>query len=157
MTGRVKDACVKEIRNAHDPHQYTLSNYGTDTYNTTIAIVSKPADSDIVELCDEWHPVLGMPEAYLTRYLKTRSKYRMNSAIDNPGNVAYDELELDRKYKEYIRSSDEAQEALDAIAERVASGEEIVLVCFEEEGERCHRHVLSRMVEARVNLCFSIQ
>lgn len=151
MSGRIQCASVNDIRKSHDPGQSTLSQYGTNTHDTTIAIVRLPRDSDICDVCDEWEPALGMPEKNLERFLKIRAKYRMNSAIDNPGNVAYDELRLDHVYRNYITESDKAQKAIDSIVRRVRDGENITLVCFEEEGERCHRHVLQQIIETRVS------
>ncbi|AGM11410.1 hypothetical protein M199_gp256 [Halogranum tailed virus 1] len=155
MTGRLKQACFHTLSDKHDPNQATLQNYGADCNETKIAVVRKPNDTGILDVTDEWTPVLGMPEKYLKKFWKRRSEYRMNSAIDEPGDRAYEDLDLDEKYVEYIRNSDEAQRAIDDLVRRLRTGESITLVCFERENEHCHRHVLLDMIAKRAANDFS--
>lgn len=155
MSGRLKQACFSSISDKHDPNQATLGNYGADCSNTTIAVVRKPNDTGILEVTDEHIPALGMPEKYLKRFWKRRSEYRMNSAIDNPSDRAYEDLELEKKYVEYVRGSDEAQQAIDELVGRLRTGESITLVCFEKENEHCHRHALLDMIAKRAANDFS--
>jgi uncharacterized protein (DUF488 family) len=97
-----------------------------------------------------------MPEKYLSKFLKRRSEYRMNSAIDNPTNRAYDDLELDDKYTEHVRDSEKAQSAITSLVSRLDDGEEVTLVCYEESHQRCHRHLLMEMIDSRSESDFQL-
>jgi uncharacterized protein YeaO (DUF488 family) len=58
-------------------------------------------------------------------------------------NAAWDELEFERRYRKYLNDSTLAREALEDLRTRIAGGEDLVLVCYENtEQKRCHRTVL---------------
>jgi len=149
MSGRVKQACIHSLSDDYDPNQSTLEDYGSDVKETKISVMSSP-NEDMLSVVDEAYPELGMPEKLLQKFWKRRSDYRMNSAIDDPHNRAYTELNLDEEYREYIRGSQEAQRALSELVNRVRSGEQVTLVCVEESHEMCHRHVLREMLLTRI-------
>ncbi|MBS3793064.1 DUF488 domain-containing protein [Candidatus Bipolaricaulota bacterium] len=46
--------------------------------------------------------------------------------------------------------SQESQERLTQIAEKVAENKDIRLICYEGEGEHCHRHILKSLVEEKL-------
>lgn len=149
MNDRVDEACYHSL--SDDPDQPSLDSFGVDTKETRIAVVRAPNDTGILDVVDEWEQALGMPEDALEKFWKWRAAYRSNDAVDHPSDRAYDELELDEVYLEHLRSSPEAQRALDDIVRRVESGERVVLVCFEEPHKRCHRHILANVIEARLS------
>jgi uncharacterized protein (DUF488 family) len=91
-----------------------------------------------------------MPAQALQNFLERRSGYRSNSAIDNPHNRAYEDENLSTIYQSYIEQSYEANKRLDETVERLLSGENITLVCYEQDGEKCHRHILVDILEERV-------
>lgn len=154
MSSRLKEASIYSVSNRYDESQHTFDNFGIDTNSTTIAVVSRPTDR-MLEVTDEWLPELGMPENYLSIFLKRRNQYRGNSAIDEPANRAYTDLSLDERYVEYIRNSDDAQIAITQILSRIDAGETITLVCYEESHEMCHRHALIELIEHRMQSKFS--
>jgi uncharacterized protein YeaO (DUF488 family) len=154
MSSRLKEASISSVSSRYDEGQHTFDNFGIDTNSTTIAVVSLPTER-MREVTDECFPELGMPEKYLSKFLKLRNQYRKNSAIDEPANRAYTELSLDERYVEYIRNSGDAQIAITQIMSRIESGETITVVCYEESHEMCHRHVLIELIENRMQSDFS--
>jgi len=150
MAGVLRETDYHSIKEDFESDQQQLSAYCEDK-PTTIAVVSKPRDTGIEEMCDEWWPELGMPERHLERFWSYRSGFRTNSAVENPTQRAYDEARLDHYYDRHIRTSDEAQDALRRLVSRLENGEDITLVCFEESPLPCHRHKLIEIVEARLS------
>lgn len=152
MSGRIDEMCFWTLEETVDPDQRSLHEYTSAPGSTTIAVVREPNDTGIVDVCDEWAQSLGMPKDALRDFWELRSQYRENDGVYRPSDRAYRELELDERYVEYVRHSDEAQTALDDIVDRILSGEDITLVCFEEDGKCCHRHELLSMIESRLSL-----
>ena len=151
MVGVLRETNYHQIREDYESDQQQLSAFSDDDDPTTIAVVSRPRDTEIDVMCDEWMPALGMPEKHLERFWKYRSGFKTNSAVDNPTQRAYDEARLDHYYNRHIQTSDEAQKALSELVCRLNNGEDITLVCFEERPEPCHRHRLKEIVEARLS------
>ena len=52
------------------------------------------------------------------------------------------EHEFGKQYIAYLGISEDAQEKLDHIRELLKSGKTITLLCYEPEGEFCHRHLI---------------
>ena len=150
MSGRLQETHYKSVQAAYESDQQQLLQYSDDE-PTTIAVVRKPRDTGIEEICDEWCPELGMPERHLKRFWSYRSGFKTNSAVDNPIERAYEEARLDHYYEQYLRRSDEAQQALSDIVRRLDNGEDITLVCFEEPQEPCHRYKLIEVLTARLD------
>lgn len=150
MAGRLKEQDFASLKEAYDPDQSSLSQF-CGAGDTTIAVVRKPNDTGIDAVCDEWCPELGMPEQALSDYWELRSAYEDNQYVSNhdAANRAFNEAELTERFEEYVRTTDEAQEALDKLVERLDAGENITLVCFESDGKKCHRHILMQMIEKR--------
>lgn len=150
MAGRLKEQDFASLKEAYDPDQSSLSQF-CGAGDTTIAVVRKPSDTGIDAVCDEWCPELGMPEQALSDYWELRSAYEDNQYVSNhdAANRAFNEAELTERFEEYVRTTDEAQEALDKLVERLDAGENITLVCFESDGKKCHRHILMQMIEKR--------
>jgi uncharacterized protein YeaO (DUF488 family) len=58
-------------------------------------------------------------------------------------NAAWDELDFEERYREHLANSAGAQEAIAELRSRLAAGEDLVLVCYENtDQKRCHRTVL---------------
>jgi hypothetical protein len=148
MTGVLREESYEVVKEKAESEQCQLSSF-VDTGPTTIAVVRLPRDTQIEQYCDEWLPELGMPQKHLKRFWQYRSGFRTNSAVDNPTERAYREARLDYHYGRYIRTSDEAQKALNAIVGRLSDGEDITLVCFEKTADACHRHYLKEIIESR--------
>lgn len=149
MSGRLSQTDYHSIRDEYDPDQSSLFDYGGDANATTVAVVRLPRETGIDEMCDEWWPELGMPEDALKQFWSLRSDYRANRDVDNPDERAFREAGLGPRYREHVRNSDEAQQRLNEAVERLEDGEDLTLVCFEEEGKPCHRHILCEFIENR--------
>jgi len=154
MSLPLSESCVHSLSDTQDENQSSFDRFGVGSNETFIAVVSRPTER-ILEVTDECMCELGMPDDLLEKYLQKRSQYRLNSAIDNPSDRAYTELELDRKYCEYVKNSFEAQSAISELVSRLDSGEYITIVCFEKSG-KCHRHLLCDILESRVNNNFDL-
>lgn len=147
MVGDVSEQSFASLKDSIESEQTHLSSFGSAQSPTTIAVVRAPRDTGIDDLCDEWIPELGMPKWALERFWEFRSGYRTNTAVDNPTQRAWNDAKLDYHYRNYLNSSEEAQAALQLIVDRLYSGEDITLVCFEERPDPCHRHILLERIE----------
>lgn len=150
MRGSVTETHYAEVREQAKSAQSQLSSFSSESQATTIAVVTEPRNTGIDKHCDEWRPELGMPERALKSFWSYRSGYRTNSAVSKPTERAYKDANLDERYRSYLEHSDEAQASLDELAEHVDSGGDITLVCFEEPGKPCHRHLLLSVLKTRI-------
>lgn len=100
---------------------------------------------------DENRPELGPPEDLLDETKAAADRLEADGRAETAAhNAAWEETDFEARYREYVQSSESAQEALDDLAERVRGGEIVVLVCYEGEDKRCHRRLLGEMLETRV-------
>jgi Protein of unknown function, DUF488. len=148
MSGRLKEIAFSELKEKHLSPQSSLTEY-SGTEPTYIAVVSEPR-GNIEDVADEVWTELGMPEWALKKFLARRAGYRSNSAISNAHNQAYVDMDLDSVYKRHLQKSNEAQARVLEAVERLTSGENITLVCYESSGEKCHRHLLIDKIADRV-------
>lgn len=149
MVGELNEAYLSELREEDaDEDQQSLFDFSDDSQHTatTIAVVSKPNDTGILEHTDEYMPHLGMPRSVLDDFQKLRAQMNEMSATQEH-NKAYEKLDLDRQYREHLRSHQGAQLAMKEIVNRLRDGEDITLVCFEKEPKKCHRHILMEFIE----------
>lgn len=62
-------------------------------------------------------------------------------------NEAWDAVDVEDRYQRYLETSPDAQDAISALEDRLAAGEDLVLVCYENTDEkRCHRTVLKGVI-----------
>lgn len=148
MTGRLGETSYASVKEQYHSDQQSLSAYG-DINETTIAVVRRVGGSSIDTYCDEHMPELGMPEKPLTLFRELRAGYQTNSAVDDPHNKAFDDANLAKEYHDYINESTEALHSINEISHRLNAGENITLVCFENAGHRCHRHLLIDLIIAK--------
>lgn len=97
---------------------------------------------------DENVPALA-PPADLLDETKTRQAELEDRGLDDATahNRAMDDVDFDDRYRDYLRSSGEAGEALAALRDRLDRGEDVALVCYENtEEKRCHRTLLREHV-----------
>jgi hypothetical protein len=148
MSGRIDETNYSEVKENHLSSQAELAEF-TEQQTTYTAVTSLPRRS-IGEYVDEVWPELGMPEWALNRFLERRAGYRGNSAVDDPHERAYEDVHLNGIYQNYLNESKEAQNRLHEAVERLISGENITLVCYEDAGQSCHRHILVSVIRERV-------
>lgn len=148
MSGRLQEISFSELKERQQSTQASLDDYATSD-TTYVAVVSLPT-GNIEDIADEVWESLGMPEKALKNFLARRSGYRSNSAIDKPHNQAYADIGLTEIYRAHIEESDAATRRISDATERLVSGENITLVCYEPKGKECHRHLLIDMIEQEV-------
>lgn len=92
---------------------------------------------------DENVPELGPPEPLLDETKARAEDLRLAGFCDEEAhNAAWDETDFAARYCDHLATSTAAAAALDRLADRVRDEEDLMLVCFEGEEKRCHRHLL---------------
>jgi hypothetical protein len=113
-------------------------------------VVSDPNDTGILEATDEFYPELGMPSHALNEFRYIRESYNAKNPV-RKHNEAFIKANLDGAYTSHLQFNEEAQQAVEEIAERVVNGEDITLVCFEKPPKKCHRYILQDHIRKRVD------
>lgn len=159
MTGRLQEISFAELKQQQQSSQASLSEYCNES-ETYIAVVSEPR-RNIEDIVDEVWPELGMPTWALKKFLARRAGYQTNSAIDDPHNQAYIDMNLSAIYYNHLQNSNEAKRRIAESVNRLVAGENITLVCYETGGDKCHRHLLidkiSKQVERRESSKFTLR
>lgn len=155
MSGSLAESHYQVVKEQHTSNQLLLSDYSTDSSPTTIAVVTDAADSPISQYCDETMPALGLPEQHRKRYRQYRAGFVTNSAVDSPEHRAFTEANIEQQYREYLKTSDEAQSALCEVVRRLREGEDVTLVSFEKPSEPSHRAILKDVIESRLDSKFT--
>jgi uncharacterized protein YeaO (DUF488 family) len=93
---------------------------------------------------DENVPGVAPPEDLLDEFKTRCDDLEMRGlCAEGAHNAAWDELDFEERYREHLSDSTAAREALADCRERLADGEDLVLVCYENtEQKRCHRTIL---------------
>jgi uncharacterized protein YeaO (DUF488 family) len=118
---------------------------------TRVGVVRRPMAWFRGEI-DENVPELSPPEEFLEEFKQRHEDLKMRGMCDEGAhNAAWEELRFEEQYREYLADSTAAESALSGLAERIESGEDLVLVCFEADNKQCHRHALLNEVEGRVS------
>lgn len=100
---------------------------------------------------DENRPELGPPEELLDEVKQRHEDLKMQGMCDEGAhNAAWEDCSFDERYREHLADSSTAQETVDELTQAVENGTTIVLVCFEGENKRCHRHTLVEEIESRL-------
>ncbi len=136
----------------------------SETYHAALAhdLVEVPDDATLVGVVrrptgwfrseiDENHPELGPPEGLLESLQDRREDLKMQGMCHGGAhNAAWENMDFGERYREHLAESEPTQAALSGLADRVAGGEDIVLVCYEGDSKRCHRRLLENELDARV-------
>jgi len=157
MSGKLDEVAFSTLKEQQQSAQSSLTEYSNES-ETYIAVVSEPRYG-IEDYVDEVCRPLGMPSWALKKFLARRSGYQTNSAIDDAHNQAYVDMNLRSIYQSHLQK-EPVQSQLAELTERLASGENITLVCYESGSDKCHRHLLidelSKRVESRENCKFEL-
>ena len=97
---------------------------------------------------DENVPALGPPEDLLAE-AKTRQEALEAEGVDDAEahNAAMDDVDFDERYLAHLDESAAAREAITEIRNRLAAGDDVALVCYENTDEkRCHRTLLGERI-----------
>ncbi|MFB6106257.1 MAG: DUF488 family protein [Halobacteriaceae archaeon] len=102
---------------------------------------------------DENHPSLGPPPALLDEFQDLREDFEMRGlCAEGAHNAAWDDLDVETRYREHLQTDAAAREAVDELVDRVRGGEDVALVCFENtEQKRCHRTALLDHLRERLD------
>lgn len=139
MTGRVGETYVAAV-------QHDIADLSDETL---VGVVRRPTgwfraavDENVLEL--------GPPVDLLDETKARAEDLRLAGFCDEEAhNAAWNEVEFSTRYREHLDAPD-ADDALNCLAERVRNGEDLVLVCFEGDDKRCHRHLLVQELRDRV-------
>ena len=101
---------------------------------------------------DENITALAPPEDLFTDFQDRRDELEAEGHSEEAAhNQAWTDVDYDRRYREHIEAAPEAQAAVNELLDRVESGADIALVCYENtEHKRCHRTVLRGHLEAEL-------
>lgn len=100
---------------------------------------------------DENYRELGPPAHLLDEVQAATEDLKLQGVCaEGAHNAAWDEVGFAQRYREYLDDSEEARAALDDLLALVRDGEDVVLVCYEGDDKRCHRHVLKERIEERL-------
>jgi len=100
---------------------------------------------------DANYPALGPPEPLLEETKDVQEAFELDGMCDTGAhNAAWEETNFEARYRDYLADSPEADATLDGLESRVRDGETVVLVCFEGEDKRCHRHLLLEALRDRL-------
>lgn len=137
----------------HDTYVAALQHELVDLPSEIVllGVVRKPTPW-LYGVVDENEAALGPPTSLLEGVKDRQSELEEAGHSDvEAHNLAMEELSYDNRYLEYIDSSPDAKVAIEAIINRLKSGEEVALVCFENsEEKRCHRTLLREYIESRM-------
>lgn len=114
-----------------------------------IGVVRRPTPW-ILAVVDENIPALGPPGTLLEEVKARQTTLREDGLGDaDAHNQAMNDVGYDERYRRHLRESAEAIRAIGRIRERLANGEDIALICFENTDEkRCHRTLLKARILA---------
>ena len=153
MNGSVDELYLSELHSrSRGEEQSSLSSFGAggeDELGTVVAVVTDPTGG-IRDASDEFRPELGMPERFLQQLRRERAEYEDSDSVE-AHNGAVEKLNLKDLYREHLEEDDEARNSIEEFANRVVSGEEIKLVCFEKPPKWCHRHALVEKIREQAN------
>ncbi|MCU4925562.1 DUF488 domain-containing protein [Halobacteria archaeon AArc-dxtr1] len=97
---------------------------------------------------DENVPALGPPADLLEEVQEAESGLKMRGlCAEEAHNAAWEQVGFESRYRTHLTKSGAAKEAIESLRDRLAEGESIALVCFENTAtKRCHRSVLQELI-----------
>lgn len=136
MTGRVFDTYVAALQ--HD-HADVPDDAGR------VGVVRRPT-SWLHGVVEENFPALGPPDELLDAVSSKREHLEASGVEDTAAhNRAMDAVDFDERYLDHLHQSPAAVAAFGTLVGRLAAGEDVVLVCYENTADkRCHRTLLRR-------------
>lgn len=130
MTGTVADTYVAALQHGRfDPGEATL-----------VGVVRRPTRWFNAAV-ERNRPALGPPESLLEEFRTRREEFEIRGLCEEGAhNTAWDAIDFVERYRDYLAGSPDAGDAVEELRARVAAGEDLVLVCYENtDKKRCHR------------------
>jgi hypothetical protein len=102
---------------------------------------------------DENRLALGPPPALLDEFKRRKQAFELRGMCDEGAhNAAWNDVGFADRYRTHLDESEAAREAVVELAARLRAGESLVLVCYENPGQkRCHRTLLRDRVVAQLS------
>lgn len=140
MTGELYDTYVAAL-------QHDLADLPDGT--TRVGVVRRPT-SWFSGSVDENVAALAPPEPLLDEVKAEQEAFEMSGICDEEAhNAAWDAADFAARYRAHLDESEDASRALEELRNRLADGEVLALVCYENtEKKRCHRTILRERIEA---------
>lgn len=134
MVGTVTDTYVAAL-------QHGIADLPDGT--ATVGVVRRATPWFYAQV-DENQPALGPPEPLLAEVKERHEALVADGMGDAEAhNAAMEEANYDERYLEHLDASTDAQAALADLRDRLAAGQDVALVCYENTAEkRCHRTLL---------------
>lgn len=97
---------------------------------------------------DENVPALGPPASLLTETKRTAERLESEGVSTTEAhNRSWEETAFSSRYREYLSTDETARAAIVEVRKRLAAGESLALVCYENtEEKRCHRTILRDVI-----------
>lgn len=132
--GRLTDTYVAAL-------QHDLADLPPET--TLVGVVRHPTPW-FHGAVDENRPVLGPPPDLLDAVRERQDDLEMRGiCAEEAHNAAWDEVDFGERYRAHLETDAAARDAVEALERRLAAGESLTLVCYENtEQKRCHRTIL---------------
>jgi len=130
--------------------QHDLVELSPDT--TLVGVVRRPTGWFHAAI-DENRPELGPPRDVLETFRDAEEDMKMQGLCEEGAhNAAWDQVGFESAYRSYLETAADAQAALSDLEDRLAGGESITLVCYENtEKKRCHRTILRDRLEEPIS------
>ncbi|ELY98280.1 hypothetical protein C482_12207 [Natrialba chahannaoensis JCM 10990] len=118
---------------------------------TTLVGVVRSLTSWFHAVVDENIPELGPPANLLDAVQTAEEDLKMRGICDEGAhNAAWDQVGFAEAYRDHLQTGHDAERALESLTDRLAAGENLALVCYENtEKKRCHRTILCDVLENR--------
>jgi len=150
MTGSIDTMSLSDAKTDSASDQSRLASFGSDTNETTYIGVVRSEQSALRATVDELEQRLAPPEELFFHWLRTKKQLVNDGMLKtNAHNEALDRVNYFGRFEDHLNTMD-AQAALTSIISRVESGEDIVLVCYCDDGKQCHRHPVAERIRARL-------
>ncbi|WP_336036113.1 DUF488 family protein [Halobacterium yunchengense] len=142
MTGGLADTYVAAL-------QHDTADVPGDA--TLVGVVRRPTGWFSAAV-DENAPALAPPEPLLEDAKARERELEADGVGGAEANRrAWRGVDFAQRYREHLEGDADARDALGALAARLAGGESLALVCFENTDEkRCHRTILRDRLAARL-------
>lgn len=100
---------------------------------------------------DENYPALGPPEDLLAETKAAEERFSEAGHDDAAAvEAAWDAVDFAERYRRYASSTEAVDSAIRSLRERLETGRDVVLVCYEADDKPCHRHLLLELLHERL-------
>lgn len=150
MTGSIDTMSLSDARADSVSDQSRLASFGSGGSETTYIGVVRSENDSLTCVVDECEPRVAPHEELFFQWLNTKKDCMGDGMLEtNAHNEALDRVNYFERFEDHLNGA-EAQTAITSLVARIESGEDIVLVCYCDEGQQCHRHPVAERIQARL-------